>query len=69
VFFKFHNKDVNQQYNGIMHGIRKIYEVDGFLGFFRGLLPRIFRKAFGSIIVWTMYEFLIDKKDAVIKID
>ncbi len=47
----------------------KIYKTEGPAGFFRGLMPRIFRKGLGSVVVWTMYEFLIDKKDAVMKID
>ena len=49
--------------------MKKIYSSDGLIGFYRGLLPRVFRKGLGSVVVWTMYEFLIDKKDAVIKID
>ena len=44
----------------------KIYETDGVMGYFRGLLPRILRKGAGSIIAWSFYEYLIDKKDAVI---
>ena len=67
-YFKYYNQDVNQHYNGIYNGIRKIYATDGFYGFFNGLLPRIFRKSLGSIIAWTCYEFLIDKKDGVMKI-
>ena len=35
-------------------------------GYFRGLLPRILRKGMGSIIAWSFYEYLIDKKDAMI---
>ena len=46
--------------------MRKIYIRDGIMGYFNGLLPRIFRKGLGSILVWTAYEFLIDKKDTVI---
>lgn len=46
----------------------KIYRRDGFQGFFFGLMPRIFRKGLGSIIVWTSYEYLIDKNDTVIGI-
>jgi hypothetical protein len=47
----------------------KIYENEGVPGFFRGLLPRIARKGLGSIIAWSCYEYLIDKKDAFLKID
>jgi hypothetical protein len=36
------------------------------MGFFRGLIPRIARKGLGSIIAWSFYEYLIDKKDAMI---
>ena len=49
-----------------MQAIYKIYEIDGFMGYFRGLLPRIMRKGLGSIVAWTCYEYLIDKKDAMI---
>ncbi len=44
----------------------KIYEHDGIHGYFRGLLPRIARKGMGSIIAWGIYEYLVDKKDAMI---
>ena len=65
-YFKYHNQDHGQHYRGIIHAMEKIYRRDGFMGFFTGLLPRIFRKGLGSIIVWTSYEYLIDKKDTVI---
>lgn len=44
----------------------KIYEKEGVAGYFRGLMPRIARKGMGSIIAWSFYEYLIDKKDAMI---
>ena len=69
VYFQYYNKDEAQQYNGIKDAIYKIYENDGAMGYFRGLFPRILRKGFGSILAWGMYEYLIDKKDALIKID
>lgn len=65
-YFKYHNQDEGQHYRGITHAMAKIYRQDGFLGFFTGLMPRIFRKGFGSIIIWTSYEYLIDKKDVII---
>ena len=68
-YFKFHNEDQGQHYRGIYHAMKKIYYRDGIIGYFNGLLPRIFRKGLGSVIVWTSYEFLIDKKDAVMKLD
>jgi len=46
--------------------MKKIYYRDGIMGYFNGLFPRICRKGFGSIVIWTSYEFLIDKKDSVI---
>lgn len=66
---KFYNHDKSQHYSGILQGFRKILSTDGFVGLFSGLTPRILRKGLGSIIAWTFYEFLIDKKDAFIKID
>jgi hypothetical protein len=65
-YFKYHNQDEGQHYRGIGHAMAKIYRTDGFQGFFFGLMPRIFRKGFGSVIVWTSYEYLIDKNDTVI---
>ena len=65
-YFQYHNKDQAQHYNGIINAFIKIYETDGMLGYFRGLLPRILRKGMGSIIAWSFYEYLIDKKDAKI---
>jgi hypothetical protein len=44
----------------------KIYQTDGFFGFFRGLIPRILRKGAGTIVAWVIYEYLVDKKDAMI---
>ena len=44
----------------------RIYEREGAIGYFRGLLPRIMRKGLGSIVAWSFYEYLIDKKDAMI---
>ncbi len=49
-----------------MNAFIKIYETDGAIGYFRGLIPRIARKGMGSIIAWSFYEYLIDKKDALI---
>lgn len=66
VYFQHHNRDPTQHYTGISNAIVKIYETDGFTGYFRGLLPRIARKGLGSIIAWSFYEYLIDKEDALI---
>jgi len=67
-YFKYYNSDVSQHYSGILNGFNKIYETDGVNGFFKGLLPRIIRKGLGSIICWTIYEFLVDKKDMTMSI-
>jgi hypothetical protein len=66
---KIYNHDLSQHYSGITEGFNKILANEGFFGLFHGLLPRILRKGLGSIIAWTFYEYLIDKKDAIIKID
>ena len=65
-YFQYHNKDQAQHYSGIANAFVKIYETDGVRGYFRGLMPRIARKGMGSIIAWSFYEYLIDKKDVVI---
>ena len=66
VYFQYYNKDTRQHYNSITEAVGKIYEHDGFKGYFRGLMPRIARKGLGSIIAWGIYEYLVDKKDALI---
>ena len=65
-YFQYHNKDQAQHYSSITNAILKIYEKDGVQGYFRGLVPRIARKGLASIIAWSFYEYLIDKKDALI---
>jgi hypothetical protein len=65
VFFQFHNKDQTQHYKGISQALFKIYEHDGFIGYFRGLTPRIMRKGLGNILSWGIYEYLVDKRAGV----
>ena len=65
-YFQYHNKDESQRYKGITDAVINIYQREGAIGYFRGLLPRIMRKGLGSIIAWSFYEYLIDKKDAFI---
>ena len=65
-YFQYHNKDQSQHYNGITDAAIRIYQREGMIGYFRGLFPRIMRKGLGSIIAWSFYEYLIDKKDAII---
>lgn len=45
VFFQYYNTDTAQHYSSISNAILKIYENDGFFGYFRGLMPRIARKS------------------------
>lgn len=65
VFFQFYNKDQTQHYQSISQAILKIYEHDGFIGYFRGLTPRIMRKGLGNILAWGIYEYLVDKRAGV----
>lgn len=65
VFFQFYNKDKTQHYTSISQAIGKIYEHDGFIGYFRGLTPRIMRKGLGNILAWGIYEYLVDKRAGV----
>ena len=45
--------------------MKKIYEYDGFKGYFRGLTPRLMRKGLGTILAWGIYEYLVDKRNGV----
>jgi len=65
VFFQFYNKDQTQHYQSLSQAIGKIYEHDGFIGYFRGLTPRIMRKGLGNILAWGIYEYLVDKRAGV----
>lgn len=62
VFFQYYNKDMTQHYEGIFQAILKIYEYDGLLGYFRGLLPRLMRKGLGTILAWGIFEYLVDQR-------
>jgi hypothetical protein len=66
VLFKYYSKNKDEQYDGLRQAFSKIYETDGFFGFFRGLMPRIIRKGAATIVAWVIYEYLVDKKDAMI---
>ncbi len=66
VYFQYYNKEESQQYKGLADAIVQIYQREGFIGYFRGLMPRIVRKGFASIIAWVAYEYLINKEDALI---
>lgn len=59
IYFQRYNKDPKQHYSGIFRALGQIYQNDGFLGFFRGLTPRIWRKGMASIITWVSYEYLL----------
>lgn len=48
----------------------KIYQYDGLIGYFRGIMPRLIRKGMGNILAWGIYEYLVDKRSGIkIKID
>jgi len=66
VYFQYYNKNQAENYTSLPNAVAKIYQTSGFFGFFRGLLPRIARKGMGSIVAWVIYEYLVDKKDAMI---
>lgn len=66
VYFQFYNTEASQQYKGLFDAIVRIYQTDGMVGYFRGLVPRTVRKGFASIIAWVAYEYMIDKEDAFI---
>lgn len=66
VYFKFYNTEESQQYKGLLDAIVRIYKTEGLIGYTRGLMPRIVRKGFASIISWVAYEYLINKEDALI---
>ncbi len=65
MFFQYYNKDQTQHYKGIYQAITKIYEYDGFIGYFRGVTPRIMRKGLGNIVAWGLFEYLVDKRSGV----
>jgi solute carrier family 25 protein 38 len=65
VFFQYYNKDTTQHYSTLYDAIRKIYEHDGMLGYFRGLSPRLMRKGLGNILAWGLFEYLVDKRSGI----
>ena len=55
----------DHSYNNISQGFLRIYEYEGINGFFVGIFPRLIKKGFGSIIVWTVYESLKSKSCSI----
>ena len=62
IFFQYYNKDTTQHYQSLFQAILKIYEYDGLIGYFRGLVPRLMRKGVGTIMAWGIFEYLVDKR-------
>ena len=65
-YFKYYNKNQDENYSGIKEAILRIYQKDGFFGYFRGLFPRILRKGAGTVVAWGIYEYLVEKEYALI---
>ena len=65
IYFQHFNKDQSQHYEGIFRALHQIYEHDGFIGYFRGITPRIMRKGLGTVLSWALFEYLVDRRAGV----
>lgn len=55
IISKFDNNS-DYEYKGILDGFRKIYDHEGYSGFFRGLAPRLVRKPLANALTFTFFE-------------
>jgi len=60
VLFQYYNKNDQQHYKGIMDAFGKMLRNDGIKGFFSGLQTRFIKKIVGAMVLWTVYEYLVD---------
>lgn len=44
------------RYRSISEAMRRVFNEEGFYGFFRGSSPRFFKRIFGSAITWMVFE-------------
>ena len=56
-----------KSYNGIIHAFTTISKNEGFRTLFRGVSPRIMKRAFASGLSWTLLEFLYVAASSVSK--
>lgn len=62
----FTSQSTVMQANGLRDAIRIIYRVEGFKGFFKGVVPRTVFQVPGTAVSWSIYEyfkFYLNKKN------
>ncbi len=69
VLFQYYNKNVQQHYRGITDAFVKMVKNDGMKGLFFGLETRFIKKIVGAIVLWTVYEYLVDSGKPRRKVD
>ncbi|CAF4570199.1 unnamed protein product, partial [Rotaria sp. Silwood2] len=52
-------QDQHQNYNGVIDVIKKTYEREGISGFFKGVVPALYRVIPASCITFISYEFIL----------
>ncbi|CAF4749608.1 unnamed protein product, partial [Rotaria magnacalcarata] len=52
-------QDQHQHYNGAGDAIKKTYEGEGISGFFKGVVPALYRVIPASCITFVSYEFIL----------
>ncbi|KAF7731751.1 hypothetical protein EC973_008265 [Apophysomyces ossiformis] len=55
---RLQNREMKDTYKGVMDCIKKIYAVEGYIGFYKGLAPNIIRVLPGTCITFLVYENL-----------
>lgn len=49
------SRPIDYGYRGLLHGMRRVAAEEGILALWRGILPRLALKSFGSSIWYTTY--------------
>ena len=65
--YGFFIKEEELKYKGIGDGFKKIYKMDGWKGFFKGLAPRLIRKPASNALTFVVFEGLhkiVNEKEA-----
>ncbi|CAF0762777.1 unnamed protein product [Adineta steineri] len=60
-------QDQHQQYNGVLDVIKRTYSREGISGFYKGMVPALFRVVPACCITFVVYEFVLKELKAMPK--
>ncbi|KAA0197008.1 Mitochondrial folate transporter/carrier, partial [Fasciolopsis buskii] len=53
-------QDQHRHYRGLVHVVRELWIFEGFLGFYKGIVPNLLRVVPACAITFVIYEYMVD---------